>query len=332
LGENVILPVSELNRLRRELARQMETQCSQSQHWVLHAGSQSAEATISAPIHLSGDSVTLIVLVRDLGQLDAALRCGVTTLYAEFEEVARYRDALRMVRQPNSQAQLWIAPPRITKPGEQAQLQQLLDCDADGYLARNYDQLELFAGRRCIGDYSLNIANPLSAAYFRERFGLERVTVSYDLNAVQLETLVRAAPPAWFEVTIHQHMPLFHMEHCVFCAFLSPGKDFTDCGRQCEKHEVRLRDRVGAEHLLKADTGCRNTVFNAVTQTGAEAVPRLLALGVRAFRVEFLDENPAQARRTIGCYQQLLAGKLDGATLWRELKLLNHLGITRGPD
>ena len=55
---------------------------------------------------------------------------------------------------------------------------------------------------------------------------------------------------------------------------------------------MKLRDRVGAEHPVKADVGCRNTVFNALAQTGAEYVARMLALGVRHFRIEFLNEPP----------------------------------------
>ena len=62
---------------------------------------------------------------------------------------------------------------------------------------------------------------------------------------------------------------------------------------------MKLRDRVGAEHPVKADAGCRNTVFNALAQTGAEYVSRLLALGVRHFRIEFLNESPARSRRPL---------------------------------
>ena len=120
------------------------------------------------------------------------------------------------------------------------------------------------------------------------------------------------------------------MEHCVFCAFLSNGTDFTNCGRPCDKHDVQLRDRVGALHPLKADAGCRNTVFNALAQTGAEFVSRLLALGARKFRVEFLNETPEQVAQTIAKYRQLLRGEINGSQLWRQLKLLNQLGVTRG--
>jgi putative protease len=195
---------------------------------------------------------------------------------------------------------------------------------------RNYDHLEFFAGDRKRGDFSLNVANPWSAAYFLARHGLERVTASYDLNIGQLEALLQSAPPAWFDLTVHQHMPMFHMEHCVFCAFLSTGRDYRDCGRPCDDHRVALRDRVGAELPLKADAGCRNTVYNNRAQTGAEYIARLLELGARSFRIEFLNDSPDDVRRTLLRYGQLLRGEISGADLWRELKLLNQLGVTRG--
>ena len=56
----------------------------------------------------------------------------------------------------------------------------------------------------------------------------------------------------------------------------------------------------------------------------------MLALGVRHFRVEFLDETPEQVTQTIAKYRQLLRGEITGAQLWREWKLLNQLGVTRG--
>lgn len=98
----------------------------------------------------------------------------------------------------------------------------------------------------------------------------------------------------------------------------------------CEKHRVKLRDRVGAEHILKADAGCRNTLFNSRAQTGAEYVTQLLALGVRRFRVEFVDEDAATVSRTLEKYQALLKGDIDGTALWNDLKVLNQLGVTRG--
>ena len=339
LAGDVLLPVSELNRLRREAVRELEAQRAQPKKWSLECGVRGTDpgrvgdtAASSIP-HSAFRAPHLIVLVRNLGQLDAALQCGVETLYCEFEDPKKYREAVARfrsspLRTPHSEC--FVTPPRVFKMGEEWTLKQVRSSQADGYLVRNYDHLAFFANERRIGDYSLNIANRLTADYFKNQFGLERVTASYDLNFTQLEALLQAAPPEWFEVTIHQHMPMFHMEHCVFCAFLSTGTDYTNCGRPCDKHDLKLRDRVGAEHPVKADAGCRNTVFNSLAQTGADYVSRMLALGVRHFRIEFLNETPDQTAQTIERYRQLLRGEITGPQLWRELKLLNQLGVTRG--
>ena len=334
----VMLPVSELNRLRREVAGQLETLRAQPKRWTMNvaravsADSPPAENDVLRVA--SKDPAELIVLVRNLGQLETALACGAQTLYCEFTDTKKYREAVAMVHCAGScahpQRSIWVAPPRIFKMGEDWILKQVRSCNADGYLVRNYDHLKYFADCRRVGDFSLNVANRLTADYFKNHFGLERVTASYDLNFTQLEALLKSAPPEWFEITIHQHMPMFHMEHCVFCAFLSQGTDYTNCGRPCDHHQVKLRDRVGAEHPLTADIGCRNTVFNSLAQTGAEYVARMLALGARHFRIEFLNESPEQVKQTIAKYRLLLRGELDGGQLWRELKLNNQLGVTRG--
>jgi U32 family peptidase len=357
LSGEVMLPMSELNRLRREVAKELETLRAQPKRWTLKVGqasrlpservSASRESGIPSTDFVGADRrdacPTLTVLVRSLPQLEAALKCGVQTVYCEFEDPKKYREAVTtfhtaygcstpssILHPPSAQPSIWVAPPRIFKMGEDWVLKLVRSCNADGYLIRNYDHLKFFADCRKRGDYSLNIANQLAADYFKNKFSLEQITPSYDLNFTQLEALLSAAPPEWFEVTIHQHMPMFHMEHCVFCAFLSTGTDYTNCGRPCDTHIVKLRDRVGAEHTLKADAGCRNTVFNSQTQTGAEYIAKMIELGVRNFRVEFLDDPPETVERTIAKYRQLLRGEIDGTQLWRELKLMNQLGVTRG--
>ena len=332
LEGEVMLPVSELNRLRREAMNQLERLRTQPKRWTLNDFKLELSETKSTV--LGPSEPELVVLVRSMVQLEAALQGGVRTIYCEFEDPKRYRAAVTAVRCAGGcesrTPEIWVAPPRITKPGEEWILKQVRSCEADGFLIRNYDHLDFFADCRRRGDFSLNVANPLTAQHFIERYGLERVTASYDLNFEQLSALLRSAPADRFEITIHQHMPMFHMEHCVFCAFLSTGTDFRNCGRPCDTHDVRLRDRVGMEHPLKADAGCRNTLFNARAQTGAESVPGMIASGARHFRIEFLNEPADETLQTIAMYRRLLRGEISGTELWRELKLRNQLGVTRG--
>lgn len=120
------------------------------------------------------------------------------------------------------------------------------------------------------------------------------------------------------------------MEHCVFCSVMSPGTNKTNCGRPCDDHVVQLRDRVGAQHPLQADVACRNTLYNATAQSGAELTSELIGQGVGWFRIELLEEEIADAKRTINLYQRLIKGQIDGQEVWRQLGANNRVGVTRG--
>lgn len=121
-----------------------------------------------------------------------------------------------------------------------------------------------------------------------------------------------------------------HMEHCVFVAFLSKGKDHTDCGRPCDRHKIELRDRVGSTYPVIPDTGCRNTVFNSVPQSAAEYVGRMKELGIRWFRIDLLRESPEQAVMLVEQYRRVIDGTDDGNQTWKQLNAVNQLGVTRG--
>ena len=290
-------------------------------------GPANGEARQPAP---AGAEPALHVLVRSLQQLEALQGLPLRSVIAELEQPRELREAVAMGRGcwPDG---LWLAGARITRPDEAWSLEPLLRAEPSGFLVRNADQLErLTPAAPCIGDFALNVANPLTAAWFLDHWGLQRITASYDLALPQLLQLVAGCPSGSVEVTVHQHMPLFHMEHCLFCAFLSDGHDHTDCGRPCEQHKVLLRDRSGAEHPLRADLGCRNTLFNARAQTAAEALPQLRKAGVGHLRLELLDETAEQARLRVEQYLAALAGRLSGRELWRSEQLDSRLGVTRG--
>jgi putative protease len=270
------------------------------------------------------------VLCRNLTQLDAAIEFGIGELYVDFQDIRQYAEAVRRTHAAGKT--IYLATPRIQKPTEGPLFKHLLRHGADGILVRNLGGLSYYVSRGVpvVADFSLNAANELAVQLYRER-GARRVTASYDLNREQLFDLVSAVPPAWLEVVIHQHMPMFHMEHCVFCAVLSPGTNRTNCGRPCDRHDVKLRDRMGVEHSLKADVGCRNTLYNAVPQSASEHVPQLIERGVRDFRVELLNESADEVDKVLTLYRDLLAGRVTGREVWTRLNAANRVGVTRGP-
>ncbi len=325
----VMLPVSRINDLRRKLAADLESARRANPGFPVRPGALSRLR--SAPPR-TGGRPELVVLCRTLDQVAAALEEGVRWIECDFEDIRRYRDAVPLAR--GKGAAVFLAPPRIFKPGEAGILRNVLGAGPDGILVRSTAHLAFYRreapGLALVGDFSLNAANELAADLYLSR-GLARFVPSYDLNWEQLDALLSRVDPGTCEAVIHQHMPMFHMEHCVFAAFLSTGKDCTDCGRPCDRHDVRLRDWAGMEHPVKADVGCRNTIYNAVPQSASPYIRRLLDRGVRWFRVELLLEPADAARRLVRGYRDVLEGRSDGQSLWRELRASNVMGVTRGP-
>jgi len=125
-------------------------------------------------------------------------------------------------------------------------------------------------------------------------------------------------------------MPSFHMEHCVFAAFLSKGSSFRDCGKPCEKHRVELKDQFGNRHQIKADQECRNTMFNAVPQSAARFVEQWKKAGLGSIRYEALYERGDELVGKIRGYQDLLLGKRTFEQIVGELKLHEKYGLGEG--
>jgi putative protease len=347
LPPEVMVPKSVLNQLRREAVEKLIAQRLTNRRAAIRPQSIPAVleelrgplARVSSDANQNRtDTPQLYVMVRTQEQLEAianwrppAPLARPALVYCDFEDVRRYAQAVTLAHA--AEQPIGLATLRILKPGEEGLLARVAQAGADAVLVRNLAALAYFQDRSpqtpWIGDFSLNVSNELTAALFFERRP-RRLVPSYDLNWEQLAAMLKRCEPSRFEVVIHQHMPMFHMEHCVFAALLSDGKDWRDCGRPCDTHQVALRDRVGAEFPLTADTGCRNTVFNSVAQSAAEFVPRMLSLGVRHFRVELLRESAAEALALADRYARVLAGLETSRNTWRQLQVLNQLGVTRG--
>lgn len=331
LSGEVMVPVSELNRMRRALVEQLDAARNGS-YEKRRLTSVTVPDLLPVCPEVEDTAMELRVLCRTEAQVDAALDCGLESVYIDLEDVRRYREVVKRVRETAPATRVFLATPRIQKAGESGLFRVVENAKPDGVLVRNLGGIGYFRNHSelvMVGDFSLNVANPISAGLLMEE-GFENLTISYDLNIGQVIELLHGAPPSWFEITLHQHMPMFHMEHCVFCAFLSEGTDSTNCGRPCDKHEVHLRDRVGQLHRLTADVGCRNTLFNGRAQTGVRFFGALKEAGLSRYRVELLAESADEASVTIRSYQGLLRGESAGEAIFSRLKLDSRLGVVEG--
>jgi putative protease len=328
LPEGAMLPISSVNRARRALVD------------ALVASSQRAHATttathvdvlaLAAPPDRAPPPAGLFVLCRTLEQANAAVDAGADGVYLDFLELTGTGAALRALR-ARGDVHVTLSPPRIRKPGEEKIDAYLRDLAPDAILVRGLGALHEGGSDSIarIGDFSLNVTNKLTASEVLAR-GLAAFTPSFDLDAAQLVALLASPFGPWAEIVVHHPMPLFHMEHCVFAALLSEGRDHKTCGRPCDRHAISLRDRAGMDHPVVADVGCRNTVFHAAAQSAAGVVASAQKSGVRRFRIELVRESADDVARIVKAYRALLEARATDAEVWRALKTEGGYGVVRG--
>lgn len=344
-GEVAISP-AELKRVRRRVVEALEGQAIARQgHEVREraAGAAGVRTSASASTHASASAnagananapVRIVPLCRTLEQVDAVLAAGAAEVYLDFMELTGLGEGVRRCRAAGARAV--VATPRIQKPGEEPIDRRLEALAPDGILARHLGALYHYRSRAAAergftlhGDFSLNAANAETARTLLD-FGLATLTPSYDLNVEQLEEMAAALPVDRLEVTLHQHLPLYHTEYCLYAHHLSEGRDWRTCGRPCEAHRIALRDPRRFEHPVLVDVNCRNTVFNAEAQSAAPHAARLVRAGVRRFRVELVWESGAEAARVLASYRALFLGAASIRDVVRAVGAIERYGVTSG--
>ena len=325
------LPPSELKRMRRALTDALSARPPERAPRRVRDGVTPDSVVAPLPAEPVSATPKLIPLLRTLEQVEVALALGFDEVQLDFMELVGLGVAVEKARAAG--ARVIVATPRVQKPGEEGYDRRFERLRPDGILARHLGAVEHFRrnphAESVHGDFSLNATNALTARTLLG-LGLQTLTPAYDLDLAQLLDLAAGVPAGRLEVTLHQHLPLFHNEHCVYSHLLSNGHDFRDCGRPCEKHLVRLRDGLGMEHPVIVDVGCRNTVFNARAQSAASCLPQLLDRGVRRFRVELVRESAAETRRVLRAYAALLGGERTGKQVIAEVGALEKYGVSAG--
>ena len=352
LSPGMHLPVSELKRMRRMLVAALTPAISAGpqrtvspEAWRVRppdgpvvapavvAPAVVALPVVALPVVAPAAPLRLVPLCRTEAQLEAVIAVGLPEVELDFMELVGLGRAVARARAAG--LSVTIATVRVQKPGEEGYDQRFARLEPDAVLVRHWGGVMTFArgleGRRPLlhGDFSLNVTNSVTFRRLLD-LGLDTITAAHDLDSTQLQALMAHVPVERLAVTVHHHIPTFHTEHCVYAHLLSHGRDYRTCGRPCEEHRVALRDHVGREHPVIVDVGCRNTVFNAEAQSAAHLTPRLVAAGVRRFRVELVWESGPQAEGVLRAWQELLAARITPSELLRRTGVHEQFGVTAG--
>lgn len=285
------------------------------------------------------DAVGLNVLLRNKEQVEGLVRAiedgalqdvKLKSICLDFEFGRDYLNSVEKIKKVG--IQVGVATTRILKPQEYINLKIIHSMNPDFILIRNlgalfyYKNIQPFQGI-LKGDFSLNVTNHYTFNYLIGK-GLDLICLSYDLNFEQSARLLQSVDARKAEITIHQSMPSFHMEHCVFAAFLSKGKSYKDCGKPCEKHKVQLKDQFGHYHWIKPDQECRNTMYNASAQTALPYFESWQKLGLGEVRYEALHESGEELIRKIQIYSDVLNARRSVNVALEALQATERYGLS----
>ena len=318
-------PSSVLNAMRREAVEQLQK--LQTEPHLVTINPVPVRATPAPAVRCADPQIHLLVRTPD--QLDAAIELRPVSITLDYLELYGLKPSVDRVRA--SGIGVRVASPRVLKPSEERIVHFLLKLECP-ILIRSSGLLYGLSQREhpeLIGDFSLNAANTLTTEALLD-LGLTRLTPTHDLNADQIVQLANNAGGDRIEVIAYHHLPVFHMEHCVFCRFLSEGSSYKDCGHPCEQHRVSLRDSSGREHPVMADVGCRNTVFGAEAQEASAHLESWLNAGIRHYRLEFVHESPGQVTQVGKLFADAFAGRIGHEELTRRLRRIAPQGTTEG--
>jgi len=332
LEEKLFLPVSELKHLRRQIVEALTPLIEAGPPREIAETPPLPRLLEATPAPPSKVPPRLVPLCRSDVQLEAVIKAGCDEVVLDWMEMVGLGKAVQRARQAG--LKVGIATVRVAKPGEEAYDRRIDQLKPDSVLVRHWAGVMHFADWRedrplVHGDFSLNVTNSITARHVLS-LGLETVTASHDLDQNQLEALLEHAPAHRIAVTVHHHIPTFHTEHCVYSNLLSNGRDYRTCGRPCEERAVSLRDRVGLEHPVIVDVGCRNTVFNAAAQSAASLVPLLVRRDVKLLRLEFVRESERETRTVLDAYRDLLEGKITPQETLRRVGTHEQFGVSAG--
>ena len=351
--EGIMLPVSDLNEMRRSAVEELlkletrqkvdqQTYKQRIQRWKQR---QADERTTL--IDFKNTVPQISVAVSDILTFEAALKAGAKRILIGGEHWRSRRGfSLEEIRTSfkNCRKQGIDCTWRLPRVLNQAQSERLLLelkqaaewKEKPKLMVSNLGELEMLKDISPDWpfevDYSLNIFNEASVAYFR-RLGAKKVTLSPELHHEQLAHLAK-----WpgLEVMVFGDLEMMVSEYCPVGATLGEKKG-EHCARTCVKEPHFLRDRMRYDFPIETDQECRMHLFNVKILNLYEELAQIRRMGVSTVRLQLTRQTPGQVRQIVRLFNEawdaLNVGKKstwtsnDGMT---ELTSLFPEGFTKG--
>ena len=276
LDDGLMLPISELNALRRAaveaLAPAQERKEADIEKAALDSPEKAREPSRSA-------------IFYDPSQIPEAAYKFFDKIFIPLEDFEAY-----------GKAGMGVMLPEVVFDSQCAQIGQMLskakNMGADTALVGNLGHAEIAKkhGFELFGDMRLNVANSSSMAAL-EKMGFTDVIMSPELTLAQMRDIGGKS-----RAIVYGRAPLMLTEKCV-------GKELGGCD-SCKAGHISLTDRRGVKFPVRKRFGHRSVIFNSAPFYMADKKQELLSKGIVSEHFIFSDESAEQISNIISDYRK----------------------------
>ena len=275
LADNVMMPISQLNALRRAAVSALEEELSRVN------SNKVGEVNISLPKGAA-----------------KSRRVGRFSNSAQITESARgYFDLIFLPLDGfDTNADGFVMPPVIFD-SERERAERLVSAAADRgakyAIVTNLGQIEMIKRLspelKLIADFRFNTGNSYSVGFF-EDMGFESVVLSAELTLPQIRDIKGAKA-----TVTYGRIPLMTLEKCVIKEIYG---DKRGC-EVCAKGKAEMKDRRGVVFPVVREFPHRNIVLNSLPTQMSDREAELMAAGVTDRHFLFTTESPNEVDRVI---------------------------------
>ncbi|MBQ6631136.1 MAG: U32 family peptidase [Romboutsia sp.] len=320
LDDNVSLPVSLLNQMRRDCIELLD-----KERISIKDRKYKDKNVKYKPVQYNRNKEQEIsVKVKNLEQLESALECNVDRIY--YEDTNTIDKAMSLAIKYNKK--VIYSAPRIIRNKEYNHLAKANNAGVESVQVGNYGAIDYFKGKELNIDYYLNSFNSETINYYKE-IGADTLCISQELNINEIKETIKYTDIN-IESVVYGYTPLMITEYCPM------GVIVRDCKKdkraaKCKESIYALRNSKGDEFRVSQDIFCRSTIYNSNVTCMLDNLYELHEIGINVLRLDFTLEDKDTVKEVIEAYQEVLSnGYKLGSKATKLYNKLDSMGTTAG--
>ena len=278
LDDNLMLPISSLNALRRAAIEKLSPSNDRSEGDI-------RDAEYSLPQTKKEKRISRRAVFYDASAIPEEAESFFENIFIPLEDFARY-----------GRSGFGVMIPEVVYDSEREKVAKMLrdakEKGATAVLVGNLGHVSLAreAGFEIYGDFRFNIYNNSTVSALEE-LGVKDVLVSPELSLAQQRDIYGHSASL-----VYGRVPLMITEKCV-------GKEVGGC-ETCKSGKAVLRDRRGVEFPVRQRFEHRSVIFNSVPIYMGDRADQLRSHGLAAQYFVFTTESKSEIARLIEDYKK----------------------------